>query len=270
MLKEALSDRFLQVSVIIFLIASILFSYYIYDYGAFGLAFGLPLSEPAKSRAIAIAMNDSWVQSEIYSISTFNNPYPGPPTLIYHVKDVLNTSPFHEVGRKFDRNCTLPAVEIVVGNESEKGTNILAFVDLVQNRVAYIGHVKRADAYGQVPPEDYFNLSIAWTGYREDEILSEEQKAKVVQLALEDKAVQEQMGGRYYTVDGDVAVKSGGVWRGDGSYVGAYPHVTFTQGTPLNQPDFQVFVIVDVDRNKVIQSMVGVRTPVFDMPGNTS
>jgi hypothetical protein len=257
-------------SVSLFLVASLLFGYFIYEDSGIGFAFGFPLSGPAKSRAIAIAMNDSWVQGEIYSICTFNNPDPGPPKLIYHVKDVLNPSTFHEVGRKFDRNHTLPAVEIVVGNESEKGTNILAFVDLVQNRVAYIGHVKRADAYGQVPPEDYFNLSLPWTGYREDEILSEQQKAKVVRLALEDKAVQEQMGGRYYTVDGDVAVKSGGVRRGDSSYVGAYPHVTFTQGTPLNQPDFMVFVIVDVDRNKVIQSMVGVRTPVFDMPGNTS
>jgi hypothetical protein len=271
MIKEVLGDRFLLVSAAIFMIISVLFSYFIYDYSAVGLAFGQPLSDQARLRAIAIALNDSWVQYEIYSVSTFNNLGPSQPRVIYSVRGVSRPSTFREIGRKVDRNRTLPAVEIVVGNESEKGTNILAYVDLAQGRVEYIGHRKRADANGQLPPEDYFDMSLPWTGYHEGDALSEEQMAKVVRLALEDKSVQEQMGGRNYSVMDDVIVTSGGVWRGDASYVGTYPHVTFTEGTPLDQPDFKIFVVVDMDRNKVLCSMMGVRTPIIlDTPGNTS
>jgi hypothetical protein len=263
MLKEALDDRFLQVSVIIFLIASVLFSYYVYEYSAIGLAFGQPLTDQQKTRAIAIALDNPIVRSEVWNIVPW-------PNGTYHIKGVLPSATFREVGPNIDRNRTLPAVEFVSGNESEKGQNVLAFVDLLQNRVAYVGHTKRADAYGQVPPEDYFNTSIAWTGYHDGQVLSDEQKAKAVRLALEDKAVQELMGGRSYSVMGDVIVTYCGVYKDNKSYTGAYPYVRFTQGTPMNQADAQVFVVVDIDRDEVIQSMVGVRTPIFDTPVNTT
>ncbi len=75
------------------------------------------------------------------------------------------------------------------------------------------------------------------------------------------------MNGENYTVQGDVVVTNVGLLWGDDSYVGAYPLIIFTEGTPLNEADFLVYVTVDVDNGKVLNSMVVVRTPV---PGNPS
>lgn len=265
MIKEALGDRFLLSSVGLFLVASLLFGYFIYEDSAIGLAFGQPLTDKQKSRAIAIALGNPLVMSDIQSLVLWPN---GNGT--YLVKGVLPPSPVLEIGPNGERNRSLPAVVFVAGNESEKGQNLLVFVDLLQDRVVYIKHAKRADLYGQEPPENYFDVSIAWTGHHDGENLTTGQKAKAVRLAREDKTVKEQMGGRNYSVDGDVIVTNCGVHRNNRSYIGAYPYVRFTQGTPMDQADFQVFVVVDVDRNKVLASMVGVRTPVIDWPGNTS
>jgi hypothetical protein len=258
-MKSELGDKFLLASLSLFIIASLIFSYFIYDESPISLTLGLSLSEHEKSHAIAIALADPNVMGEVQHIVPW-------PYGTYHVNGVLPPSTFHEVGPRIDRNRTLPAVEIVSGNESEMGQNILVFIDLVENRVAYIGHTKRADASGQVPPEDYFNVSIVWTGYRDGQILSEEQKTEAIRLAREDKAVLERMHGLNYSVSGDVTVAYVGLPKYDDTrdiFIGAYPYIVFTQGTPMDQPDFQVFAVVDVDRNKVIHSGGWMRTPVI-------
>ncbi len=50
---------------------------------------------------------------------------------------------FHEAGPDFERTRVLPAAEIIPGNASQAGVNLIAFVDPDQKRVAYIGFVPR-------------------------------------------------------------------------------------------------------------------------------
>jgi hypothetical protein len=255
-MKRALGDMFLMATISVLLIASIIFGYFIFEDSAISLSFGQPLTERQKEKAIAIVLGDPLVSQEAEHMANWANG-------TYHVKDVLSPSPFHEVGPGIDRNRSLPAVEIVVGNEADMGTNILAFVDLAKNRVAYIGYVKRADAYGQLPPESHTNISIAETDYTVGKVLTGEQREKVVRIARENKAVQEKMRGKNYSVDGDVMVSYISFYKDDNLYVGAYPMVRFTEGTSMYEPDFLIDVVLDADRGEVLNSWVLVRTPVL-------
>jgi len=253
-MRGALSDRFLLASLSILLVASLAFGYFIFEDSGIGLAFGQELTGRQKARAIDIAMSDLIVKQEIGSRATNNS---------YHVIDVLSPSTVQVTGPDLNRNRTLPAVEIALGDEKLKGFNMLVFVDLSGSRVAYIGYTKRPDIYDQVPQENYTNISIAETSYILGDILTGEQRTKAIEIAVDDKTVQEKMGGRNYTVEGDVIVSNLGRYNGDNFYVGAYPFIIFTEGTSIYEPDFIVYVTVDLDKSKVLNSMVVVRTPVL-------
>jgi len=267
MIKEAIGDRFLLVSLTIFLLASVLFAYFLYEDSGINLAFGQPLTDRQKARAIDIAMANPIVINEgghyAYTIT-------GP----YHVKDVLPPRPFHEVGPGIDRVRSLPAVEVVAGNESEPGFNILAFVDRGRGRVAHIGYMKRADASGRLPQVDYDNISLAETGYRAGDILAGEQRDKVIRIAMQNKAVQEKMRGMHsnasYRVVGNVSVSYRNFFKNNSLYVSAYPVVQFGEEASIYVPSLTIYVTVDPDRGKVLDSMVAVNTPVLERPGNAS
>lgn len=256
-MKRALGDKFLLVSISVLVLASILFGYFVFQDSGIGPAFGLPLTERQKERATGIAMSDPIVMNEVLSLASRAND-------TYYVRGVLEPRPFHELGPDLDRNRSLPVVEIVVGNENEKGTNVLAYVDLGQARVVNIGFPKHADAYADMPHvDDRPDMSIAETGYHAGEILTGEQRDKVVRIARENKDVQEKMRGKNYSVDGDVMVSYVSFYKDDNLYVGAYPMVRFTEGTSMYEPDFLVDVVVDADRGEVLNSWVLVRTPVL-------
>ncbi len=168
-MKGVLIDRSLLALLSIFLLASIIFGYFIFEDSDISLTFGQNLTDYQKARAIDIAMSDPLVTGNAESIAGNGS---------YHVTGVLNPMPFNETGPDARKYRALPAVEIVLGDESMKGTNMLAFVDMTLGRVAYIGYIKRADMYDQVPPENYSNISIAQTNYVLGQVLTGDQREK--------------------------------------------------------------------------------------------
>ena len=116
----------------------------------------------------------------------------------------------------------------------------------------------------------YFILEDHDTSFVAGQILTEQQKAKAIKIALDNNTVQEKMMGKNYSVD-SVTVGNVGWYDGDDYHTGAYPLVQFTEGTSMYEPDFLIDVAVDIDQGKVLQIMVLVRTPVLrDTTGNTS
>jgi two-component sensor histidine kinase len=110
----------------------------------------------------------------------------------------------YERGPDFERTRVLPAAEIIPGNGSQAGVNLIAFVDPDQKRVAYIGFVPRPG----VPPAPgvtyssfdagvdeydattdvhryYNNVTVVNTGYTKGMSLSQDQK-EIVQAIDED------------------------------------------------------------------------------------
>lgn len=256
MIKEALGDRFLQISIAIFLIVSILFSFYIYDNSTINLAFGRPLTDSQKSRAISIAMADPFAIGQA-------GPYVNSSRGALHVKDVLAPSPFHEVGPDTNRTRYLPSVEIIIGNESESGTNIFAFVDLDQGRVAYVGYTMRVYTTGPQPIDSYDNFSIADTGYHAGDILTGEQRDKAIRTAMEGTWLDESVSnGTRYQVVGDIPVSYAYIYKDNGPYIGAYPVIEFREEASIYVASQTVYVYVDPDRGKVIDSFSVVNTPV--------
>lgn len=264
MIKEALGDRFLQVLLTILVIVSLIFGYFIYEEGSHNIYFSQTMTEDQRSRAISIATADLFDNEQIRMMT--NTIYQ-----TYHVKDVLPPSPFHEVGPDLDRNRSLPAVEFVIGNESEPGVNILAFVNLDQGRVVYIGFIKRADVRGVLSQDVHTNISITDTGYHAGDTLTGAQKDKAVRIARENQTVQEKMRGMHsnatYRVNG-VSVSDISFFKGNDMYIGAYPVIQFMEESSIYEGGLTVYVTVDPDRGKVVDSFAVINTPVM-RPGNT-
>ncbi len=185
-MKGLLIDRSLLALLSIFLLASIIFAYFIFEATDMNLVLGQNLTDQQKAKAINIAMNDPIVKDEAASRAGYGGSY--------HVKDVINPISFNAVGPDAKRYRALPAVEIVLGDESLKGMNMLAFVDLRLGRVAYIGYTKRADKYDQVPQWENPNISIAQTNYVPGQVLTGEQREKAIKIALDNKTVQDEDG----------------------------------------------------------------------------
>ena len=116
----------------------------------------------------------------------------------------------------------------------------------------------------------YFILKDDDTSFVAGQILTEEQKAKAIRIALDNSTVREKMMGKNYSVN-SVTVANVGWHNGNDYHTGAYPVVQFTEGTPIYEPDFLIDAAVDIDQVKVLQVMVLVRTPLpRDTTGNTS
>jgi hypothetical protein len=115
----------------------------------------------------------------------------------------------HETGPDFDRTRVLPAAEIIPGNPSQAGINLIAFVDPDQKRVADIGFVPRPG----VPPAPgttftsvatgvdeydtsgdvhryYNNVTVVNTGYIKGMSLSQDQKDQAAMLAMTNATVR--------------------------------------------------------------------------------
>jgi hypothetical protein len=116
----------------------------------------------------------------------------------------------------------------------------------------------------------YFILENHETSFVAGQILTEQQKAKAIKIALDNSTVQEKMMGKNYSVN-SVTVANVGWHNGDDYHAGAYPVVQFTEGTSIYEPDFLIDVAVDMDQGTVLQVMVLVRTPVLrDTTENSS
>lgn len=125
-------------------------------------------------------------------------------------------------------------------------------------------YVKRADKNNSVPPGTYFNLSIVDTGYTFGQNLTEEQKADVVRIALNNKSVQDMLNGTTYFQNGDVRVSYSSERGPDEPvlHVLTYPYVDFETGT-FYEGGRSIDVSVDVNKGKVIRVMSFMRTPIL-------
>lgn len=208
----------------------------------------VPASQPAltfddKMGLYNIAVSDPYVKERILNVGWRNVNQSGDQyriTIQYNMGDVTYL-PCRESGPDFNRTRVLPAVEIVAGNASEAGINVVAFVDPAQRRVDCIGYVPRQgvkasdSVYSSVsggldeyqPQWDmhrsYNNVSIVNTGYIKNMSLPQAEIDKVTQIALSDAGFQKELKGRQARVD-NVSVYSYESGYPD-RYILAYPMV---------------------------------------------
>ncbi len=154
------------------------------------------------------------------------------------VGDVLYMT-VHEKAPGYDVTRSLPAAVIVVGNESQAGINVIAYLD--GNRVAYVGFVPRAgvNATGatyysfergvaeHVPGSQaerlYENVTVLDTGYAQGQNLSSEEDMVVRSIAIGNETVKKYVQGHAYVVRN---VTINGIERGySDRYIEAYPDV---------------------------------------------
>jgi hypothetical protein len=176
---------------------------------------------------------------------------------------------FHEAGPGYERDRILPAAEIIPGNASQSGINLLAFVDPDRKKVAYIGFVPRPG----VPPAPgvtfsstdggldeyeptwdthryYNNVTVVDTGFQKGMSLSQDQRDQAIRLALANATVQGYVGS-YQAVPGDFNVYSyEAVYPYH--YLIAYPMLTVyaTEGGGAKDT---IYVMTDLVNNKVFR-----------------
>lgn len=168
-----------------------------------------------------------------------------------------------------ERTLVLPAAEIVPGNISQAGVNVIAFVDPGRKRVAYIGFVPRPG----VPPAEgitfssvdtgveerdaawgscrsYINVTIVDTGFTKGMSLSEEQKDRAAALAMMNGTVIGYIGNHGATMRNLSvhAFETGYPHR----YILAYPMVTIDVMDGTGTYD-TVYALVDLINDRVIR-----------------
>lgn len=146
----------------------------------------------------------------------------------------------HEKAPGYDVTRALPAARIIVGNASQAGIDVIAFMD--GDRVAYIGFVPRPgiNATGaaylstetgvaeHVPGNEvnrlYENVTILDTGYIQGQNLSESEETVVRSVAVGNESVKKLLQGHGYVVK-SVTIYSSERGYPD-RYIEAYPDVT--------------------------------------------
>lgn len=181
------------------------------------------------------------------------------------VADVLYMG-VHEKAPGYDVVRSLPAVVIVVGNASQAGVNVIAYLDN-GSRVAYVGFVPReginatgASYYstgqgvgeripGHTVDRIYENVTIIDTGYVHGQNLSQEEDMVVRSVAVGNESVKKLIEGHAYVVK-NVTVT--GIERGyPDRYIEAYPVVTIDimDGSSLTDT---IDILVDGRNGKVV------------------
>jgi hypothetical protein len=174
---------------------------------------------------------------------------------------------FHEIGPDYERTSVLPAAEIIPGNASQAGVDLIAFVDPDRKRVTYIGFVPRPG----VPPaagvtftsvatgvdehdatwdldHPYNNVTIVDTGYVKNMSLTQEQKDQATRLALSNATVQGYVG-NHQAILKDFSVYSYETGWPD-RYVIAFPLLTIAVTDGVTTYD-TIYVQTDLINNRV-------------------
>jgi hypothetical protein len=175
----------------------------------------------------------------------------------------------HEYGPDFDRVRVLPAAEIVPGNISQAGVNVIAFVDPEKKRVTDIGFVPRpgiapapgvtftsidggVDEYEPVWDSHrfYYNVTIVDTGYMKGMSLTDSQKDQMSMLAMTNATVRGLIGSHIasaanFTVH---SYETGFPYR----YIIAYPMVTIDI-TDAGVRYAPIYALVDMNNNRVVR-----------------
>jgi hypothetical protein len=174
-----------------------------------------------------------------------------------------------ERGPDFERTRILPAAEIIPGNISQAGVNLIAFVDPDQRRVAYVGFVPRTgippapgvtyssvdtgvDEYdATVDSHRYYNnVTVVYTGYTKGMSLSQDQKDRVSKLAMTNATVQRYIAGHSpgtsnFSVH---SYETGYPYR----YILAYPMVTIDVTDGPTRYD-TIYVLADLINDRVVR-----------------
>jgi hypothetical protein len=175
----------------------------------------------------------------------------------------------HETGPDFDRIRVLPAVEIIAGNASEAGVNLIAFVDTDQKRVADIGFVPRpgvppapgttfASVATGVDERDvtrdvhryYNNVTIVNTGYVKGMSLSQDQKDQAAMLAMMNATVRGYIDSHETSSD-NFSVYSYETGYPD-RYVLTYPEMIIEVSDGPTRLDM-IYVLLDLINDRVVR-----------------
>jgi hypothetical protein len=210
------------------------------------------LTEQEISTIIDIALNDPYVNEKITSWKSYEIDYrTGNVSVSQYVEAYAN-----------NRTRTLPSLELIAGS-NESGVRLYAFVDLNEDRVAYIGYVNpvQYNVIGQ--QKYYYNTTIINTGFKLGQNITESQKSKAIQLALSNETVKRYINGSEYEVH-DI-----GLWLEDagpsGQYIVVYPNVpilvTGTNG------EYYLYVGVNTNSDKVLFiNTMGYNRPCLNRP----
>jgi hypothetical protein len=211
-----------------------------------------PTREPVPAAALSfdekmglynIAAADPYVQERILKVGWRNVEQAGDryQTSIQYSPGDVAYGLFTESGPGLNRTRTLPAVEIIAGNASEAGINVIAYVEPGPKRVAYVGFVPRQgipasdSAFAAVPGgvdeyragadlhRRYDNVTIVDTGYVRGMSLPQAEIGRVTQIALDNASLQQALRGHQARVD-NVSVYSYEAGY-PGRYILAYPMV---------------------------------------------
>jgi hypothetical protein len=217
------------------------------------------------------AIQDPYVRDRMIKTAWRNTGQVGDRlvTSLNYIMGTVGYMRFHETGPSYERDRVLPAAEIIPGNTSQAGVNLIAFVDPDRKRVAYIGFVPRPGV-PPVPgvtftsvdagPEEYEpawgtsryynNVTVVDTGYRKDMSLSNDQKDQALRLALANATVRGYVGS-HQTVPGNFSVYSyEAVYPAH--YIIAYPMLTIyaTEGPAALDT---IYVMTDLINNRVFR-----------------
>jgi hypothetical protein len=270
-------DKIIKISIVI-AIAIVALAILINDIGITdpfsGYMEGQTVTGHDRSEAINIASGDPYIHDILVTTMVrlhFNNT----------VKDV-QIAKFHSTGPGISSFINyyelLPAVEYVLGNESQSGVDMYAFVDINNSRVAYIGYAPRwgfddgqftyeiasggvvvKEEYNdtEIPCYAFSNTSIMDTGFNPGHNFTDDETREIVSIAINDSKVKEFLGGQEYLIK-DMGVGSS---SSDG-YIYAYPDVSIQlkNGTVWDS----MYVTVDVRNKKVIEAYPNRPLPTFN------
>ncbi len=277
-----LKDRFI-VTLLLIIVAALCACLFFYAWQLSGSTHvaATPSPVPADNsdgQAISIAMNDTAVAGKLqeawYTMGMATNGDAG-DSVPFNIGGVVMSS-FH--GADID-SPAMPAVEVDVGDSSDAGINIYAFVDLQKDRVAYIGFAPRPgnNANGmEYSTTDHglavysasmdstsylYNVTIVDTGYSGSANLTDQNKADIVHIALENGTISGRLDGRKY----DTSVMMAG--QEDSYHIISYPVVRFTvYKKDSDGIDFYLFAAVDAVNNRIStteSSMPDIQPPQF-------
>jgi hypothetical protein len=175
----------------------------------------------------------------------------------------------HEYGPDFDRIRVLPAAEIVPGNISQAGVNVIAFVDPELKRVVDIGFVPRpgiAPAPGvtytsmdggvdELEPvwgshHYYNNVTILDTGFKKGMTLTDSQKDQMSMLALTNETVRGLISGHKGTISNFTVYSYETGYPN--KYIVTYPMATIDV-TDIGMKYAPIYVLIDLNNNRVFR-----------------
>jgi hypothetical protein len=245
-----------------------------------GTPSGTPTAVPTPSGSLTwnqqldiynTAIQDPYVRDSVLKTAWRNTQEIGGQYVINtgYIMGQVGYMSFHEYGPDYDRVRVLPAAEIVPGNISQAGINVIAFVDPDRKRVAYIGFVPRpgvepapgvtftsadngVDEYEPLwgASKPYFNVTIVDTGYAKGMSLTDSQKDQMSMLAMTNATVRGLIGSHSPSASNFTmqSYETGFQYR----YIIAYPMVTIDV-TDAGVRYAPVYALIDVNNNRVVR-----------------